>query len=117
MNKDKEKVAKPKKEFSKCIVIVSWVVTIVWITLSFILAFFNKDTNSDVTVALVTESFGVTLAYYIYQASLKISRNVSGVDKDGIPFKVKYKLDEVLDFEESEEQDSELEDKEVISYE
>lgn len=88
-----------KKEFSQSIVIVSWAVTIVWITLSFALAFFDKDTNSDVTVALITESFGVTLSYFIYQAALKISRNVSGVDSDGIPYKVKQKLEEVVPFE------------------
>ena len=88
---------KGKKEFSQCLVIVSWAVTIVWITLSFVLAFFGKDTNSEVTVALIKESFGVTLAYYIYQAALKISRNVSGIDSDGIPFKVKHNLEGVLD--------------------
>ena len=83
-----------RREFSQCIVIVSWAVTIVWITSSFILAFFDKNTNSDVTVALIKESFGVTLAYFIYQAALKISRNVSEVDSDGVPYKVKQKLDE-----------------------
>lgn len=88
---------KPKKEFSQLLVIVSWVITIVWISLSFVLAFFDKDTNSEVTIALITESFGVTLAYLIYQASLKISRNVSGVDKDGIPYKVKQRIEDVID--------------------
>ena len=87
-----------KREFSQCIVIVSWAVTIVWITLSFILAFFDKDTNSEVTIALVKESFGVTLAYFIYQAALKISRNISGVDPNGIPYKVKENLDGVVEF-------------------
>lgn len=67
-----------------------------WITLSFILAFFDKDTNSEVTVALITESFGVTLSYFIYQAALKISRNISGIDHDGVPFKVKQKLEGVI---------------------
>ena len=85
-----------KKEFAQCLVIVSWVVTIVWITLSFILAFYDKNTNSEVTVALITESFGVTLAYLIYQASLKISRNKHGIDKDGVPYKVKMKLEDVI---------------------
>lgn len=82
-------------EFGQCIVIVSWSVTILWITLSFILAFIDKSTNSEVTVTLIKESFGVTLVYFLYQASLKISRNISGVDKDGIPFKIKHKMDEI----------------------
>lgn len=87
-----------KREFAQSLVIVSWAVTIVWITLSFILAFFDKDTNSEVTVALITESFGVTLAYFMYQAILKTSRNKHGVDKDGVPYKLREKLDGVVEF-------------------
>ena len=90
------KIKTPKKEFSQCIVIVSWAVTIVWITLSFILAFFDKDTNSEVTVALITESFGVTLVYFLYQAALKMNRNKHGVDHDGVPFKVKQKIENII---------------------
>ena len=76
-------------------VIVSWTVTIVWITLSFILAFFDKDTNSEVTVSLITESFGLTVSYFIYQAVLKTSRNKYGIDSDGVPFKIKQKIEDV----------------------
>lgn len=94
---------KKEKEFAQCLVIVSWAVTIVWITLSFILAFFDKNTNSEVTVALITESFGVTLAYLIYQASLKISRNRHGIDKDGVPYKVKQRLEGVIEDQERSE--------------
>lgn len=90
-----KKTVNQEKEFSQCLVIVSWAVTIIWITLSFILAFFDKNTNSEVTVALVTESFGVTLAYFIYQAVLKISRNKYGIDCDGVPYKVKQKIEKV----------------------
>lgn len=85
-----------RAEFAQRIVVTSWAVTIVWISLSFILAFIDKDTNSNVTVALISESFGVTLAYFIYQAILKTSRNKYGVDRDGIPFKVKQKLDQSI---------------------
>lgn len=91
-----------KKEFSKILVIISWAVTIVWISLSFALAFIDKDSNSEVTIALITESFGVTLAYFIYQASLKISRNVCGVDNEGVPYKIKQKLEGVIDLDAEE---------------
>lgn len=94
-----------KVEFSKVLVIISWAITIVWISLSFTLAFFNKDTNSEVTISLITESFGVTLAYFIYQASLKISRNICGVDREGVPYKVKQKLEGVVDLESDEKGD------------
>lgn len=85
-----------RAEFAQRIVVISWAVTIVWISLSFILAFLGKDTNSNVTITLIKESFGVTVAYFIYQAVLKTSRNKYGVDCDGIPFKVKQKLNESL---------------------
>ena len=96
---------KSTKEFSQSLVMLSWAITIVWISLSFALAFFDKDTNSEVTVALITESFGVTLAYLIYQAMLKMSRNKHGIDQDGIPFKLKSKLENavVLESEDSED--------------
>lgn len=87
---------KKRAEFAQKIVIISWAVTIIWISLSFILAFYDKNTNSEVTVALITESFGVTLAYFIYQAVLKTSRNKHGIDSDGIPFKVKQKLGNIM---------------------
>ena len=82
-----------KMEFSQRPVVVSWVVTIVWITLSYALSFMERNPNETVTVALITESFGVTIAYFCYQGALKTSRNKHGVDKDGIPFKVKQKLE------------------------
>lgn len=85
-----------RAEFAQRIVIISWAVTIVWISLSFILAFIDKDTNSEVTIALITESFGVTIAYFAYQAVLKTNRNKHGIDSDGIPFKVKQKLDQSI---------------------
>ena len=92
-----------KKEFSQVLVIISWVVTIVWISLSFTLAFFDKDTNSEVTISLITESFGVTISYFIYQATLKLSRNKHGIDLDGVPFNLKNKLESVISPNESEE--------------
>lgn len=100
-----------KREFGQSLVIVSWAVTIVWISLSFILAFFDKDTNSEVTVALVMESFGVTLAYFIYQAVLKNSRNKYGVDCRGVPFKIRQKLDGIIDFD----TDQETEERSVLN--
>ena len=82
-------------EFSQKLVILSWAITIIWISLSFLLAFFDKDTNSEVTVSLITESFGITIGYFIYQASLKISRNKHKIDCDGIPYAVKQKMENI----------------------
>lgn len=85
-----------RMEFSQRIVAISWIITVIWISFSFILAWYNKDTNSTVTVALISESFGVTVGYFIYQATLKNSRNKYGVSCDGIPYSVKQKLESVL---------------------
>lgn len=82
-----------KMEFSQKLVALSWAVTVIWIFLSYALAFIERNPNETVTVALITESLGVTLAYYCYQGVLKTSRNKSGVDKNGVPYKIKSKLD------------------------
>lgn len=84
---------RPKMEFGQKLVVISWAITIVWISLSYALSFVDRNPNETVTVSLITESFGVTLAYFGYQGILKTSRNKHGVDKDGIPFKMKEKLD------------------------
>lgn len=100
-----------RAEFAQKIVVVSWAVTIIWISLSFILAFLSRDTNSEVTITLIRESFGVTLAYFAYQAVLKTSRNKHGIDSDGVPHAIKQRansiftgssldIDEVQDIEE-----------------
>lgn len=82
-----------KMEFSQKLVALSWAITVIWIFLSYALAFIERNPNETVTVALITESLGVTLAYYSYQAILKTSRNKSGVDRNGVPYKIKSKLD------------------------
>lgn len=94
---------KKKSEFSQQLVIVSWAVTIIWISLSFVLAFLGRDTNSEVTVALVTESFGVTVAYYAYQAILKTNRNKHGIDHNGIPFRISQKLGGIMGYNTNQE--------------
>lgn len=82
-----------KMEFSQKLVTVSWAVTVIWIFLSYVLAFIERNPNETVTVALITESLGVTIAYYGYQGLLKTSRNKNGVDKNGVPYRIKRKLD------------------------
>lgn len=89
----KKKRGRKKLEFSQKLVIVSWAVTIIWIFLSYALAFIERNPNEMVTVSLITESFGVTIGYLTYQGALKSSRNKHAVDEDGVPFKVKEQMD------------------------
>lgn len=91
----KVKKQQKKMEFSQKLVVVSWAVTIIWIFLSYVLAFFDKNTNEMVTVSLITESLGITLAYFCYQAILKTSRNKTGVDANGVPYKIESKINQV----------------------
>jgi len=95
------KKKKKKREFSKIAVVVSWLITSMWITYSYLLStaalwlqVTDFDPNSSVTGLLVTESFAVTISYFVYQASLKTSRNKHGIDSDGVPFIIKQKLGE-----------------------
>ena len=95
MAQKKKRRRKKRMEFSQKLVVLSWAITVVWITSSYILSWLNLNPNDTVSVALITESFGVTLSYFVYQAVLKTSRNKTGVDKNGIPYKVKEKLNTI----------------------
>lgn len=88
----KQRKNKDRMEFSQKLVVLSWAITVLWITSSYALSWMNLNPNETVTVALVTESFGVTICYFAYQAVLKTSRNKTGVDKNGIPYRMKDKL-------------------------
>lgn len=93
MAKKRKRQKKNRMEFSQKLVVLSWAITVLWITFSYALSWMNLNPNETVTVALVTESFGVTISYFAYQAVLKTSRNKTGVDRNGIPYKVKERLD------------------------
>jgi hypothetical protein len=76
-------------EFGQKMVVVSWAVTIAWISLSFLLAFFDKATNESLSSVLATGSFMDTVGYFAYQGYLKNSRNKHSVDAQGVPYKAK----------------------------
>ncbi len=79
-----------KREFFQLVVLISWAITALWISFSYVLALLDKNTNEAVTLALVGESFGVSLAYAIYQATIKTSLNKKGlaIRKDGTVYQV-----------------------------
>lgn len=78
-------------EFFQLVVIISWAITALWISASYILAYLQRNANEAVTLALIGESFGVSLAYAIYQATLKTSLNKHGIaiGADKIPRKIR----------------------------
>lgn len=76
-------------EFSKTLPFFSNLMFFIWITWSYILASYGLDTNSTVTVAIVSQCIATNLGYYTYQGCLKNSTNKYATDKDGVPYSSK----------------------------
>lgn len=73
-------------EFSKIGPALSWLLLTAWVTASYILSYLGRDTNSAVTIALVSNSVFQQAIYAAYQAQLKNSRNTNGIGPDGLPY-------------------------------
>jgi flagellar motor component MotA len=73
-------------EFSKKLIIWLILFCLLGIAASYTLAFFEKEINEAVTVALITTVMGSCVSYLIYQFKLKNSRNKYHVDNNGVPF-------------------------------
>ena len=70
-------------EFSKIVVYLMWIITVIWVTASYFLAWKGKDTNSPVTITVITTLLGVLIAYFITKTTEKVSRNKHGLDANG----------------------------------
>lgn len=53
---------------------------------SYVLAFKDKQTASDVTTTIFTACIGYLVSYAAASATEKVSRNRHGIDADGKPF-------------------------------
>lgn len=73
-------------EFSKKL--AAWAVGTATLTASasYILAFMDKQTTSDVTTTIFTACAAYLVSYAAKSATEKISRNRHGLDADGKPF-------------------------------
>lgn len=56
--------------------------------------FLDKAPDATVACTGMVEMIAPVLAYCVYQAKLKDSRNKYGIDSDGIPFSQKEKITE-----------------------
>jgi hypothetical protein len=101
----KKKGARNPLEFGQKIVITSWAVTVAWITLSYVLAWFDKSSNESLSTVLASGSFADTIGYFAYQGWLKSSRNKYGVDPKGVPFKAKAAADKLVGADNIESED------------
>lgn len=78
-------------EFSKWIVFSAFILLCFWVTLSYTLAWFDKNVNEGVTVALITYTLSSVIGYFINNFMTKNSRNKYGIDADGNPNSIERK--------------------------
>lgn len=84
--KSKQKERRPW-EFSKKLAVWAVAISTISSAVSYVLAFRDKQTASDVTTAIFTACIGYLVSYAAKSATEKISRNRHGLDADGVPFK------------------------------
>ena len=91
-----------KLEFSKIVVFLMLIITVVWVTASYFLAWKCKDTNETVTVAIISTLIATILSYYVTKTTEKMSRNKYGLDKDGN----KIREDDVCEYNQDTKSDN-----------
>lgn len=79
------KAKKRPMEFSKKLAAWAGVVATASAIASYVLAFTDKQTASDVTTTIFTACVGYLVTYAAKSATEKISRNRHGLDPDGNP--------------------------------
>ena len=74
---------KKRIEFSKLLVVWALVITTVCIVCSYVLAFTDHDSCSDVTGGVVTTCVAIAVSYEAKSLGEKHSRNKFGLDEHG----------------------------------
>lgn len=77
---------KKKRQFIKIVLACLIVIACFGVLDSFVLAHLDKNTNTEVTVALIATVLGTVIAYCIKSLGEKKSRNQHGLDENGIPY-------------------------------
>lgn len=73
-------------EFKKKLAAWAVVIATAAAVASYVLAFKDKQTASDVTTTIFTGCIGYLVSYAAASATEKVSRNRHGIDADGKPF-------------------------------
>lgn len=73
-------------EFKKKLAAWAVVIATAAAVASYVLAFKDKQTASDVTTTIFTACIGYLVSYAAASATEKVSRNRHGIDADGRPF-------------------------------
>lgn len=87
MYRPKRTRGRRRVEFSKKLAAWAVVVATASAAASYVLAFVDKQTASDVTTTIFTACIGYLVTYAAKSATEKISRNRHGLDPDGNPIK------------------------------
>lgn len=76
-----------KMEFSKLLAIWVLIIITVSVIVSFYLSYYDHQTVSDVTIALITGGTAYLVSYAAKSTTEKISRNRHQLDENGKPIK------------------------------
>ena len=76
---------KQKREFSKILVAWAMIVTTLCVAISYVLALFDHDPCTEITVAVSAACIAIAVAYEAKSAAEKHSRNKFGLDRNGKP--------------------------------
>lgn len=95
MKKPKKK--KTKAEFAKIIVVISYIFCTIWVTLSYVLSFFGRESVENLSVSIVTVLLSAQVSYFATKFLEKNSRNKYGIDADGIPYSIKENSEKIND--------------------
>lgn len=93
-----------RMEFSKRLAIFACIVTVFSIMLSALLAFLDKETISDVSVAIISGASAIVAGYMGKSAYEKSSRNKYGLDENGNPWGIAEGIEITEESEETEEE-------------
>lgn len=99
-------------DYSQRIVLVILAFAICCIAMSYIMPaitlwLFGEavESNTDLSISLVESVIYVVAVYAVYNGALKISRNVHGIAKDGVPYSIKEKYENLFETDEDLEED------------
>ena len=97
-------MAKKKLTISHKLIITLLVVSIVWVSASYVLAALGKEALQELSSTVVSVLIIGLVAYFIKSFGEKNSRNKYGIDENGIPYEYEHE-----ECEEENENESELE--------
>ncbi len=85
----KKKTNKRRRERSVIFCLMCFALGVINVAIYWLAVFLNKAPGETVACTGMVEMIAPVIAYYIYQAKLKDSRNKYKVDENGVPYDIK----------------------------